>query len=70
MRYFLVSYIHSKGFGSTVVESYYFPSCKFIIDELKPLSTVVPIFIFEFKNREDRDEYIKDMPKLTNYDNL
>ena len=62
MRYFLVSYISAEGFGSIWFEHQQFPNYEWLclkITEGRSKGDVIIISIFEFKNKEDFDNFKK-----------
>ncbi|GAB4129704.1 MAG: hypothetical protein OHK0045_04840 [Raineya sp.] len=62
MRYFLVSYISAEGFGSIWFEHKQFPSYQWLclkITEGRSREDVIILNIFEFKSKEDFDNFRK-----------
>jgi len=63
IRYFLVSYISSEGFGSIWFEHQAFPNYQWLCQKIADGTTihdVIILGIFEFKNKEDFEDFRRE----------
>jgi len=60
MRYFLISFAHSYGFGNITLYREIFPSLQTLLQETEKagLTEISILHIFEFKNEIDFNNYL------------